>query len=276
MVLFNRPALTKQVFEEVRKYKPERLYIAADGPRENVPGEREKCEEVRSVVSAIDWECKVFKLFREVNLGCGKAVSSAISWFFEHEDEGIILEDDCVPAPSFFDYCSELLLYHRYHERVMHIGGSNFHFGKTFGEASYYYSAIPHVWGWATWRRAWKYYDFNLSDLNFFLNRNVIERYVGKGKIHDFWMEVFCKMNQKKIDTWDYQWHYAMWNYNGVSIIPQVNLIKNIGFGSDATHTTEEHVYAAMKTGSIGEIIHPKSISINFEADKAFFNNKKQ
>jgi hypothetical protein len=210
-------------------------------------------------------------LYREKNLGCGRAVSSAISWFFEQEEEGIILEDDCLPDPSFFEYCRILLDHYRHNEKVMHIGGCNFQFGKKYGEASYYYSAIPHVWGWASWRRAWKHYDFNLSDLNFFLNRKVIEKYVGKGKIHDFWMEIFCKMNQKRIDTWDYQWQYAIWNNNGVAIIPQVNLIKNIGFGSDATHTTQEHPFADQPTGRVNDIKHPSEVVINTEADDNFF-----
>lgn len=272
MLAFNRPNLTRQVFDAVKKYKPVKLYIAADGARKHIVEDFQKCVQTRAIFSEIDWECEVFYLFREENLGCGKAVSTAITWFFDNEEEGVILEDDCLPDESFFTYCKSLLNFHRHNHQVMHIGGSNFQSGKKFGDASYYYSSIPHVWGWATWRRAWKKYDFNLSDLNYFLNNNIIEKYVGKGKINDFWLEVFCKMNQKKIDTWDYQWQYTIWNNNGLSIIPQVNLIKNIGFGADATHTTEEHVFGNMETCSIGDIIHPQIISINKEADKAFFS----
>lgn len=272
MVVFNRPELTKQVFEVVRSYQPKLLYVAADGARANVKEDKVKCDHTRAIFSQIDWECEFKTLYRDENLGCGKAVSGAISWFFEHEEEGIVLEDDCVPNLSFFYFCETLLEHHRHNSQVMHIGGTNLQFGRKYGKASYYYSAIPHVWGWATWRRAWEKYDFNLSDLNFFLNNNQIEKYVGKGKTHDFWFEIFCKMNQKKIDTWDYQWQYAIWNNNGVSIIPQVNLIKNIGFGIDATHTTEAHIYANIDTFSINEITHPEKIVINLDADKAFFN----
>ncbi len=272
MLAFNRPELTRQVFEAVKQYKPSKLYVALDGARRNVVEDKVKCEKTKAIFSDVDWDCKVVTLFRDENLGCGKAVSSAISWFFDQEEEGVILEDDCVPDQSFFNYCKTLLEFHRHNTKVMHIGGTNFHSGKKFGDASYYYSSIPHVWGWATWRRAWKKYDFNLSDLNYFLNNNIIEKYVGKGKVNDFWLEVFCKMNQKQIDTWDYQWQYTIWNNNGLSIIPQVNLIKNIGFGADATHTTEEHVFGNMRTCSIGDIIHPQIILINKEADKAFFN----
>lgn len=271
MVVFNRPALTKQVFEVVKKYRPEKLYVAADGPRKHVASDAARCEETRAIFEKLDWECKVSYLYRENNLGCGKAVSSAISWFFEQEEEGIILEDDCLPDMSFFTYCKTLLEYHRNNTNVMHIGGINLHNTNMAGKASYYYSAIPHVWGWASWRRAWKHYDFNLSDLNFFLNNNRIEKYVGKGKAHDFWQEIFCKMNQKKIDTWDYQWQYAIWNNNGVAIVPDRNLIRNLGFGADATHTTEEHAYGNLKTYEMGEIKHPSVIEINKEADAALF-----
>ena len=272
MVAFNRPELTRQVFNAVKAYEPKKLYVAVDGVRKHVIEDAEKCERTKAIFTEVDWDCEVIKLFRGENLGCGKAVSGAISWFFDHEEEGIILEDDCVPHPSFFNYCKTLLEYHRHHHEVMHIGGTNLQFGKKYGHDSYYYSSIPHVWGWATWKRAWKNYDFNLSDLNYFLNNNRIEKYVGKGKTHDFWFDVFCKMNQKKIDTWDYQWQYAIWNNNGVSIIPQVNLIKNIGFGADATHTTEDHDFANMETFEISELSHPNSITINKEADKAFFS----
>jgi hypothetical protein len=275
MVVFNRPELTKQVFDAVRNYKPERLYVAADGPRAHVEQDLKKCEATRAVFKGVDWDCKVEYLYRDNNLGCGRAVSSAITWFFEQEEEGIILEDDCLPDASFFEYCRSLLAYHRHNSKVMHIGGCNFQYGKTYGEASYYYSSIPHVWGWASWRRAWKHYDFNLSDLNFFLNRKVIEHYVGKGKVHDFWFEIFCKMNQKRIDTWDYQWQYAIWNAGGLAIIPQVNLIKNIGFGADATHTTQDHPFSGLATGTMDKLIHPEVITLNREADDNFFKLSK-
>ena len=271
LLIFNRPALTFKIFEYIKTIKPLRLYIGADGPRAGVESDIQKCEETRKICSEINWNCEVKLLYRNDNLGCGRAVSSAITWFFENEEQGIILEDDCLPNEYFYNYCKNLLAYYKNDNRIMHIGGTNFQKGKTYGSASYYFSAIPHVWGWATWGRAWKHYDFNLSDLNFFLNRNVIKKYVGSGKTHDFWFEIFCKMNQKKIDTWDYQWQYAIWNYNGLAIIPQVNLVQNIGFGIDATHTTDNNPYGEMRTYPLIEIIHPDLISQCVEADKNFF-----
>jgi len=273
MVVFNRPDLTKQVFEQVKKYEPHKLYIAADGPRKHIKSDEIKCKETRSVFTEIDWQCEVFYLYREDNLGCGRAVSSAISWFFNQEEEGVILEDDCLPNKYFFTFCEELLSFYRNNKKIMHIGGTNHQFGKKFGHSSYYFSAIPHVWGWATWRRAWNLYTYNLSDLNYFLNRNTIEKYVGGGKTHDFWVEIFCKMNQKQIDTWDYQWQYSIWNNDGLAIIPQINLVKNIGFGVDATHTHIANEYANMETFELKSISHPSEIKINKTADSAFLKS---
>jgi hypothetical protein len=272
-LIFNRPEHTEKVFSYIQSVKPARLYIAADGPRSDVKGENEKCMEARRVCSVIDWDCEVKRLYRDENLGCGRAVSQAITWFFESEEEGVILEDDCLPNEDFYGFCATLLDYHRHNNQVMHIGGTNFQNGRKHGDASYYFSCIPHVWGWATWRRAWKHYDFNLSDLNFFLNRNIIRNYVGKGKVHDFWQEIFCKMNQKMIDTWDYQWQYAIWNSNGLSVIPQVNLVTNIGFGTGATHTTEQNPYGEMRAHPMKEIHHPEYIVQNKTADNLFFSN---
>ncbi len=274
-IIFNRPDLTEQVFNEIKKQQPKQLFIAADGPRFDAHSDLELCKQTRSIINKIDWPCELKTLFRDQNLGCGKAVSSSISWFFDQVEEGIILEDDCLPNDSFFVFCETLLEKHRNNQTAMHIGGSNFHFGKKYSNTSYYFSAIPHVWGWATWRRAWRLYDFNLSDLNYFLNQNKIYNYVSDKKTYSFWFEIFCKMNQKKIDTWDYQWQYAIWNNNGLAIIPSVNLIKNIGFGSNATHTKEQHEFANMPTFEMQKIIYNDEIKINRVADEAFFKINK-
>jgi hypothetical protein len=270
-IIFNRPDVTEEVFNVIKKHQPKQLFIAADGPRSGSLEDLELCKETRSVINKIDWPCELKTLFRDQNLGCGLAVSSSISWFFEHVEEGIILEDDCLPNDSFFTFCEILLEKYRNTDNVMHIGGSNFQFGTKYSNSSYYFSAIPHVWGWASWRRAWKLYDYNLSDLNIFLNKNKISNYISDKKTYNFWFEIFCKMNQKKIDTWDYQWQYAIWNNNGLSIIPSENLIKNIGFGINATHTKEQHEFSKMPTQEIHQIVFNNDIKINREADEAFF-----
>ena len=266
-VIFNRPETTLKVFEHIKLLKPQRLYIAADGPRRNNEQDVENCKRARAITEKIDWDCKVLTLFREENLGCGKAVSGGINWFFEHEEEGIILEDDCLPDKTFFSFCKTLLDYYRNDERVMHIGGTNFQRGNKRGNASYYFSANVHVWGWATWKRAWKKYDFDVSDVEDFTQKNKIQKYFSDPVIQNYWYTIFRNMRQHKIDTWDYQWLYSVWNNGGLAIIPQGNLISNIGFGGDATHTHSDNEWANVPTVPITEIIHPQNIEQNLDAD---------
>ena len=162
-LIFNRPDTTQLVFDAIRQAKPSQLYVAADGPRENKPGETEKCEQTRRIIGTVDWDCEVATLFRENNLGCKQAVSSAIDWFFSNAEEGIILEDDCFPSHSFFIYCQELLEYYRYDTRIMQICGLNVLREWNRNGYGYYYSNYGPVWGWASWRRAWKYYDVHME-----------------------------------------------------------------------------------------------------------------
>jgi hypothetical protein len=266
-IVFNRPATTEKVFEKIREIKPAKLYVAADGPRAGRPEDTENCKVTRAIIDKVDWNCKVYKLFRDENLGCGKAVSGAINWFFNSEEEGIILEDDCVPDKSFFKFCEVLLDKYRNDERVMHIGGTNFQRGNKRGEASYYFSAMVHVWGWATWKRAWSKYDFDISDVEEFIKKDKISKYFSDAVIHSYWSDIFRKMNRHEIDTWDYQWHYSVWNNGGMAIIPQVNLISNIGFGADATHTQSANEWANQPVHALNEIMHPHAIEQNKEAD---------
>lgn len=244
-LVFNRPDTTQRVFEMIRAIQPKYLYVAADGPRLDKEGEMEKCETVRKIVSDIDWNCNLFTLFRNENKGCGKAVSEAITWFFEHVEEGIILEDDCLPSISFFYYCDKMLKKYKGHERIMHIGGTNFQKGVRRGCADIYFSKIPHVWGWATWKRAWDHYNFNMKTLSNDEIRSVVLLNTSRKDLQEYWVDVFFKMVNNPIDTWDYQWQYSIWKNNGLSIIPNKNLIKNIGFGSDATHTFDENSFSS-------------------------------
>ena len=158
-LLFNRPDTTTHVFEKIRQIKPQRLYVASDGPRESYDGEIEKVIKAREIASKVDWPCELKTLFRDKNLGCKKGVSSAITWFFEHEEQGIILEDDCIPNLDFFNFCENLLIRYSRDKRIFTITGSNFQNGKWRGDASYYFSKKFHCWGWATWKRAWKLYQ---------------------------------------------------------------------------------------------------------------------
>lgn len=164
LIIFNRAHTTQQVFDRIRQVKPKKLYVAADGPRPHVGTDAERCAETRRIVEQVDWDCEVKTLFQEQNLGCGVAPSRSISWLFEHEEYGIILEDDCIPSRSFFWFCQELLEKYKYDTRVMHISGNNYLDGwRRDSDYSYYFSDKVNSWGWATWRRAWQLYDFHLG-----------------------------------------------------------------------------------------------------------------
>jgi len=211
LIVFNRPDTTRQVVEALRQVQPRQLYVAADGPREGVDGEEGLCAASRSVATTVDWECDVQTLFRGENLGCGLGPSSGISWFFDNVEAGIILEDDCVPDSTFFRFCRELLEYYSAVPKIMQISGANFLGGAKRGDASYYFSRYPHsVGGWATWRRAWKYFDYEA----------IPEEY--------------------RRHIWDWQWWLAFEKNGGLAVVPNVNLVTNIGCGrADATHTTQ-------------------------------------
>jgi hypothetical protein len=276
-LIFNRLDVTKIVFEAIRQAKPPRLYIASDGPRTTREDESEKVINIRDyVLHNIDWDCEVETLFRNENLGCKIAVSSAISWFFHHEERGIILEDDCLPDHSFFRFCEEMLHKYSDDERIGMISGDNFQFGSNQVKESYYFSRYPHIWGWATWKRAWEKYDVDIKNWPEF-KKNHLRSLNFPKRENSFWSKVFKGVFNKKIDTWDYQWVFAMWINGMLTVIPSVNLISNIGFGVDATHTKGISIYSNMKTSKLKfPLIHPKFFLANshFDANvsKSMFN----
>ena len=238
-VIFKRPDTTKRVFECIREAKPPRLYIAADGPREDRPEEIEKCKETREVVKNVDWPCEIHQLYRDKNLGCGNGVSSAINWFFEHEEEGIIIEDDILPHPDFFRYCDEMLEKYRDESRIKCVCGSNVFYEDIDYPYSYYFSHFMMVWGWATWKRTWLEYDKSLKTIprdEFLKEVNALPILKGSKRMA---ISIYDKMtSDEPIDTWDYQLVFSIWHHNGLNIIPINNLCLNIGIGhADAVHT---------------------------------------
>lgn len=273
-LVFNRPEPTARVFEAIRSYKPERLYVGADGPRTHKAGEAELCEETRKIALALDWPCEVKTLLREENLGCKRAVSSAINWFFENEEQGIILEDDCVPITSFFDFCTELLDQYKDDERVMHIAGSNHHPEYTAeARESYYFSYYGHMWGWASWRRAWAKYDLEMEAFEEVMKDRYLEKVMGslQGK---YLGRKLKEIYYEGTDTWDYQWDYSRLLQKGLTIIPKHNLVSNIGFGEDATHTfssNNEFSYVPVKELEF-PLAHPDEVERNKKADKYHFH----
>jgi hypothetical protein len=270
-LVFNRPDTTARVFEAIRAARPRRLYVAADGPRAQRPGEDERCRAVRRIATAVDWPCEVSTLMRQENLGCKRAVSSAISWFFDNEQEGVILEDDCVPDPSFFPYCDELLERYRDDSRVMCISGDNFISSTWKPLSSYYFSRYVHIWGWASWRRAWRFYDVDMTAWRAGAQREVLEQVLPALPIaRDHWRRHFEAVSNGEIDTWDYQWAYACWKQGGLCSIPAVNMISNIGFGQDATHTVSpESKLANLPVDALHlPLRHPASCEADEDADR--------
>ncbi len=267
-LIFNRPDVTSLVFEEIRKVKPNKLYIAADGPRTFVEDEIILCNETRKIISAIDWDCEVKTLFRENNLGCKYAVSSAINWFFEQEEEGIILEDDCLPNYDFFRFCDEMLLKYRLDNRIRFITGSNFQKGTKHSNSSYYFSNLTHVWGWASWRTAWKDYDVELENYKELDHYKLFFDIFNNTFIANDWKEIIEKLYNNEINTWDYQWTITNMFNNGLSIIPNVNLISNIGFGNNATHTFNNNGFDTLPYGKLDDVlVHPTIFLPSKEAD---------
>ena len=267
-LIFNRPDTTDKVFETIRKIQPRQLFISADGPRPDKMDEKIKCELAREVIQRIDWKCDLKTNLSEKNLGCRVGVSSGIHWFFTHVSEGIILEDDCLPDSSFFHFCEVLLKYYRNDERVMHIGGVNFQDGKTRGGGSYYFSRINHIWGWATWKRAWDKYDVNVSTYPQLLEQKLFSTVFTNPDTRRFWQKNIELVYNKTKDTWDIQWQYAVSVNNGLAILPNVNLVSNIGFDINATHTIDHfNTLANRPTSTIDSIIHPKFIIPDDQAD---------
>lgn len=239
-IVFNRPDTTRRVFEAIRNAKPKELFVAADGPRADRAGEKELCEATRKIATAVDWDCKVVTLFRDENVGGCKGPAEAISWFFSQVEKGIILEDDCLPAPSFFKFCEELLEKYKSDERIDAISGTNLLKHWSRNNTSYFFSVNASIWGWATWARAWKQYSYyphqweHQDVRELFSNhfKNAVEREVYTTAINNTF--------NGQATTWDYQWIFSRIVNGRFGIIPKVNLISNIGFGPGATRTTDE------------------------------------
>lgn len=242
LCVFNRPRQTQAAMDRLRAVRPSRLYIAADGPRPGHPTDGERCAEVRRIVSAVDWPCEARTLFREKNLGCKWSVGGGINWFFENEEEGLILEDDIVTEPTLFPYCAELLARYRDDERIGIVSGCNFTGGRAPSQESYIFVRNINLWGWATWRRVWKLVDLDMSDWNDHRSAAFLrEYYDAPWAAQQAWERHFDNTVNRQVDTWDYQVAYAVWRHGLISIDPAVNLIDNDGMADpDATHPSAQ------------------------------------
>lgn len=267
-IVFNRPETTLRVFELIRQIEPTRLFIIADGPREKRDGEAKLCAEVRAIVENITWPCDVQRNYSDSNMGCKHRVSSGLDWLFSSVEEAIILEDDCLPDPSFFPFCEELLRKFRNDERIGHISGINFQFENKQSDDSYYFSRYPHVWGWATWRRAWQDYDVKMKYWPSCKSENKLLDVFGDERLTSYWEKVFSQVHDGLIDTWDYQWTFTALINSRLSITPQYNLVSNIGFGEQATHTIKEDRTSNIPTSSMEfPLKHPRTVLRNSISD---------
>jgi hypothetical protein len=238
LVVFKRPDTTRKVFEAISKARPARLLVIGDAPREGRPEEVEACNEVREIVARVDWPCEVSSNFSKNNLGCKGRILSGLDWAFSLVEEAIILEDDCLPDPSFFPFCQEMLERYRGDARVASITGTCFgeRFLKT--KESYYFSQLGGIWGWATWRSEWQRYDRHLADWPTLKSDKMLAEIFDNPKVVAFWTDIFDAMHDNKgPNVWSYQWFYTRLKNNSLNIVPSVNLVTNIGFGADATHT---------------------------------------
>lgn len=271
--LFNRPELTRQVFQSIALAKPKMLYLISDGARPGRPEEHRLVEQSRAVIERVDWDCEVKTNFADVNLGCKQRMASGLSWAFQQSEELIILEDDCLPHPSFFEYCEQLLERYRNDQRIMMISGDNFQPIRRSSN-SYYFSRWPHIWGWASWRRAWNHFDVEITSWPDVKSSQRMMSVFGSEQEYKHWSHILDQQHAGEIDTWDFQWAYACWINSGLTILPEANLITNIGFGPDATHTIDPGSRLAnLGTHEVGRLIHPPRVLQNYIADQYTWEN---
>lgn len=267
-IIFNRPDTTDRVFAEIAKAKPSKLLVVGDGARVSRGGEAEKVAATRAIIEQVDWDCEVLTNYSEVNLGCKARVSSGLDWVFEQVEEAIVLEDDCLPDPTFFRFCQEMLERFRDDQRIGMISGTNLSNNVDISD-SYYFSRYPHIWGWASWRRVWKKYDVDMKELDILHKDINFKKSFVKKEEWKYWFNIFRSVQEGKVNTWDAQVVYLAFTQGMLSIYPTKNLISNIGFGDDATHTTNKNsILSNLSTHEISfPIRNPELILPNFKAE---------
>lgn len=272
LIAWRRPHTLRQVIEAIRPVAPTRLFVACDGPNPERPGEADKVGATRAVIdSEIDWPCKIERLYSDVNQGCRLGVSRAITWFFQQVDEGIILEDDCVPHPDFFTYCTSLLERYRHDTRVWCISGNNFQNGQWRGDGSYYFSRYPHCWGWASWSTRWDSYSHMIEKWPLLKSSGLLESIFEYESERSFRSEKIDSIRDGRLDSWAFLWAMTCMANNGLSALPNVNLVKNIGFGEDATHTVSGGTNRACSVSCLGSMLHPSFVIRDKAADTYTF-----
>lgn len=268
LIIFNRPDTTEKAFAAIAVVKPPKLLVIADGPRPDRPGEAEKCAVARAIIDLVDWDCEVLKNYSDVNLGCRWRVSSGLDWVFEQVEEAIIVEDDCLPHPTFFRFCEELLEYYRDDERIMVISGNNFQLGRLQNKDSYYFSRYPHCWGWSTWKRSWKYHEVEMKFWPTIRDAKILQYIFQNSHQEKYWQKIFQYTYDEKLSSWNASWTFSCWMQNSLTILPSVNLVSNIGFSEQATHTRGKSRLANLPVQAMEfPLKHPTFMIRNAQAD---------
>jgi len=266
-VVFNRPDCTARSLAAIRAARPQRLFVVADGPRPDRPGEAALCAEVRALVEhGLDWPCEVIRDYAPANLGCAHRVVTGLNKVFSQVNEAIVLEDDCVADRSFFPFCAELLDRYRHQSEIWHIGGANFQAVAQPG--SYYFSRYNHVWGWAAWKRSWVLFDWEMKDWPSVRETGWLREQLGDPWAARYWRDGFDSVLAGRVDSWAYRWTYAMWRHGGLAVLPGVNLVRNIGFGGDATHSRKaDHQLSRPAAEMVFPLRHPAKVERDRRAD---------
>ena len=268
LLIFNRPKATMMVFDEIKKYRPKQLFVAADGPMKGNGYSKIRCEQARKITEKIDWKCEVKRLYRNKNMGLKASIYEALNWFFNNVEEGIILEDDCVPDMSFFRFCGKMLKKYKNDRRVMHIGGSNFLPSEMQKREGYYFSKYSNVWGWATWRRAWKKMDFSMRNWYKFEKSTKFKLILPNYWEQKYWIIFANALKNGKINSWAYRWLFSIWENEGISISPGVNLVKNVGLTGGGTHVNTNIKILKTKIKAINSDVSPFDSSYSELADE--------
>lgn len=269
LIVFNRPDTTARVLERIAQVQPRQLFVIGDAPRAGRADDVENCAAVQALLDQVSWKCEIVTHFATANLGCQQRVATGLTWLFEQAPEAIILEDDCVPDPTFFPFCQEMLARYRTDTRIMHIGGSNFQMGYRRNAASYYFSRFVFVWGWATWRRAWQHYDVTMASWPHFREGGWLLDWVGDRALAAYCRYLF-QLHYEHSTTWDFQWLYSCWTQGALSIVPNINLVENIGGAhAAATHAaTTNWLFTRKSSPMPWPLVHPAFRIPDARADK--------
>lgn len=274
LLIWRRPQTLRHVINAIRPVAPTQIFVACDGPIPDRPDEAQRVEAARALINnEIDWPCRIERLYSDAHQGCRLGVSRGISWFFDHVDEGIILEDDCVPHPDFFTYCTTLLQRYRHDTRVWCVSGDNFQNGSWRGDGSYYFSRYSHCWGWASWRRCWQHYDADLSKWPVLRDSCLLEAIFEDPLEREYWSLIWQRLvDESQPDSWAYRWIFTCLCNSGLTALPNRNLVSNIGFGPNATHTTFPLEPTLIETG-LTHINPPSFVLRNSVADRYTFDH---